>query len=101
MKFAWDGYVKYAWGQNELSPNSLQGHFVDIFGSYNTGATIVDSLDTLYLMDMKEELKMASDWVKDKLNFDQVYPKYYSTMHACDVVSCYIISMNDSLHVYN
>lgn len=76
MKFAWDGYVKYAWGQNELSPNSLQGHFANIFGSYNTGATIIDSLDTLYIMNMKDELKMASDWVKEKLNFDQVYLKY-------------------------
>ncbi|EDV24520.1 uncharacterized protein TRIADDRAFT_25880 [Trichoplax adhaerens] len=79
MKFAWDGYVKYAWGQNELSPNSLRGHFANIFGSYNTGATIVDALDTLYIMDMKEEFKMASDWVKNKLDFNQVFASVFET----------------------
>ena len=35
-----------------------------------TGATIVDSLDTLYIMGMTEELAEARRWVEGCLNFD-------------------------------
>lgn len=48
-KHAWSGYKKYAWGHDNLKPIS-QG-FHDWFG---LGLTIVDSLDTLYIMNMHE-----------------------------------------------
>jgi len=35
------------------------------------GVTLVDSLDTLWLMDMKDEFWEARDWVKNHLNFDK------------------------------
>src|SRR5688572_24807943 len=50
MKDAWDDYVRHAWGDNELSPVSQTGHTGSIFGTAKMGATIVDSLDTLYIM---------------------------------------------------
>ncbi|KAI6071312.1 Mannosyl-oligosaccharide 1,2-alpha-mannosidase IA [Aix galericulata] len=34
------------------------------------GATIVDALDTLYIMEMKEEFKEAKDWVEKNLDFN-------------------------------
>ncbi|XP_041109034.1 mannosyl-oligosaccharide 1,2-alpha-mannosidase IA isoform X2 [Polyodon spathula] len=69
MKFAWDNYKEYAWGVNELKPVSKQGHSSNLFGSIQ-GATIVDALDSLYIMDMQEEFKAATDWVEKSLNFN-------------------------------
>ncbi len=36
------------------------------------GATIVDALDTLLVMDMKEEYEEGKKWIAENLNFDQV-----------------------------
>ena len=36
------------------------------------GATIVDALDTLYIMEMDEEYKAGRDWIASSLNFDVV-----------------------------
>lgn len=72
-RHAWDGYVKYAWGDNELKPVSKRGHSAAIFGKNSKmGATIVDSLDTLYMMGMMDAYNKAKDWVKLSLNMDEV-----------------------------
>ena len=72
-RHAWQGYVDYAWGDNELKPLSKRGHSASIFGK-NTrlGATIVDSLDTLYIMGLTDQFNQAKEWVKNSLNLDQV-----------------------------
>ncbi|XP_062192381.1 mannosyl-oligosaccharide 1,2-alpha-mannosidase MNS1-like isoform X2 [Phragmites australis] len=69
MLHAWNSYVKYAWGQDELQPQSKNG--VNSFGGL--GATLVDSLDTLYIMGLKDEFQKARDWVAESLNFDKDY----------------------------
>ncbi|CAI5684259.1 mannosyl-oligosaccharide 1,2-alpha-mannosidase IA [Oreochromis niloticus] len=69
MKHAWDSYKRYAWGSNELRPVSKQGHSSNLFGSIK-GATIVDALDTLYIMEMFEEFDAATDWVEKSLDFN-------------------------------
>ncbi|XP_041106963.1 mannosyl-oligosaccharide 1,2-alpha-mannosidase IA-like isoform X1 [Polyodon spathula] len=69
MKFAWDNYQRYAWGLNELKPVSKQGHSSNLFGSIQ-GATIVDALDSLYIMNMQDEFKAATDWVEKSLDFN-------------------------------
>ncbi|XP_069575185.1 mannosyl-oligosaccharide 1,2-alpha-mannosidase IA [Brachyistius frenatus] len=69
MKHAWDSYRRYAWGSNELRPVSKQGHSSNLFGSIK-GATIVDALDTLYMMEMFEEFDAATDWVEKNLDFN-------------------------------
>ncbi|KAM8809431.1 mannosyl-oligosaccharide 1,2-alpha-mannosidase IA [Eudromia elegans] len=69
MKHAWDNYKRYAWGLNELKPISKQGHSSNLFGNIQ-GATIVDALDTLYIMGMKEEFKEAKEWVEQNLDFN-------------------------------
>lgn len=48
-RHAWTGYKEFAWGHDNLKPISMGSH--DWFG---LGLTIVDSLDTLYIMDMQE-----------------------------------------------
>ncbi|XP_013882917.1 mannosyl-oligosaccharide 1,2-alpha-mannosidase IA [Austrofundulus limnaeus] len=69
MKHAWDGYRRYAWGSNELRPVSKQGHSSNLFGSIK-GATIVDALDTLYIMEMFDEFDAATEWVEKNLDFN-------------------------------
>ena len=72
MKFAWDSYVKYAWGSNELRPISRRGHSASIFGTSNLGATIIDALDTLYIMELDEEFKEGRNWVATNFKFEGV-----------------------------
>ena len=49
FQFAWSNYREHAWGKDELMP--VSGHGSDWFG---IGLTIVDSLDTLYIMGLKK-----------------------------------------------
>ena len=72
MKHAWDNYVTYAWGKNELRPVSKRGHSASIFGSSSMGATIVDSLDTLYIMGFDKEFEKAKAWVGEHLDLGQM-----------------------------
>merc|ERR1719211_771115 len=67
MRHAWDNYVRYAWGRNELKPASKRGHSASVFGSSPMGATVVDSLDTLYIMGMDELFKEKAVHIVDKL----------------------------------
>lgn len=66
MKHAWAGYKRYAWGRDEVKPLSNRGQ--DNWGGM--GVTLVDSLDTLWLMGMKEEFAEAREWVAKSLTFD-------------------------------
>ena len=72
MQHAWSNYAKYAWGENELNPIAKSGHSAQIFGKARSGATIVDSLDTLYIMGMMEEFWRARDWVANSLTLKDV-----------------------------
>jgi len=67
MKHAWEGYKQYAWGKDELKPLTNKG--VDNWGGM--GVTLVDSLDTLWLMDMKDEYNEAMEWIKTDLTFNK------------------------------
>lgn len=49
FKHAWKGYCKYAWGHDHVKPISKK--YQDWF---NLGLTIVDSLDTLWIMNLKK-----------------------------------------------
>lgn len=64
--------MRYAWGKNELRPISKRGHLGSIFGSASLGATIIDGLDTLYIMGMMEEFKQGRDWIADNYNMDNL-----------------------------
>ncbi|KAG1943005.1 mannosyl-oligosaccharide 1,2-alpha-mannosidase IA isoform X2 [Pimephales promelas] len=69
MKFAWDNYKSYAWGKNELRPLTKNGHIGNMFGGLR-GASIVDSLDTLYIMGLMEEYEEAKEWVQNSLDLN-------------------------------
>lgn len=69
MLHAWSSYEKYAWGQDELQPQTKNG--VNSFGGL--GATLIDSLDTLYIMGLKEQFQRAREWVATELDFNKNY----------------------------
>ncbi|RMZ75007.1 hypothetical protein DV737_g5519, partial [Chaetothyriales sp. CBS 132003] len=60
---SYNGYKKYAWGHDEVGP--ISGTYRTAFGGW--GATLVDGLDTLWLLGMKEEF---DDAVKTVLEID-------------------------------
>eukprot|EP00727_Mastigamoeba_balamuthi_P004569 m51a1_g1411 putative alpha mannosidase (617) ;mRNA; f:18153-20665 len=65
MRHAWNGYVGSAWGSDEVRP--VTGAAFEWLG---LGASIVDSLDTLRLMRLDDELSSARAWVDEYLAFD-------------------------------
>lgn len=69
MQFAWQSYKRYAMGKNELRPLTKDGYEGNMFGGLS-GATIIDSLDTLYLMELKEEFQEAKAWVEEHFHLN-------------------------------
>ena len=55
FRHSWHGYKTRAWLQDELSP--LSGDWSNGLGGW--GATLVDSMDTLWIMGLKGEFKAA------------------------------------------
>ncbi|PPJ55230.1 hypothetical protein CBER1_05676 [Cercospora berteroae] len=51
----WKAYVEHAWLMDEVTP--ITGNFKNGFGGW--AATLVDSLDTLWIMDLKDEFEQA------------------------------------------
>lgn len=72
MQHAWNNYKLYAWGKNELKPISKRAHTGSIFGSFDLGASIVDSMDTLYIMGMKKEFNEGREWIAKSFTLDNV-----------------------------
>lgn len=66
FKHAWKGYKQSAWGHDNLKP--ITGGYSDWFG---LGLTIIDALDTLYIMNLSDEFAEARAWVADKLTFEK------------------------------
>lgn len=56
FKRDWEAYRQFAWMHDELRPVSNRSH--DPFGGW--GATLVDALDTLIIMDLQDEYVEAS-----------------------------------------
>ncbi|KAM7186980.1 Glycosyl hydrolase family 47 domain containing protein [Naviculisporaceae sp. PSN 640] len=61
---AWSGYKQFAWTHDELTP--VTKHAKDPFCGW--AATLVDSLDTLWIMGLKDEFDDAIEAVK-KIDF--------------------------------
>lgn len=64
LERAWSGYREYAWMHDELSP--LSNGYRDPFCGW--AATLVDSLDTLWIADMRDEFDEAATAVA-KIDF--------------------------------
>ena len=57
FQHSWSAYRKYAWGHDELKPVSKG--YGEWFG---VGLTLIDALDTMYIMDLKEGMLPVCTW---------------------------------------
>jgi Glycosyl hydrolase family 47 len=89
MQTAWKGYVDNAFGMDEIKPASARGD--NSWGGF--GVTLVDTLDSLWLMGMKDEFWQARDWVRDHLKHDKA--------HAVSVFETTIRSLGGLLSAYD
>ncbi|XP_048004533.1 endoplasmic reticulum mannosyl-oligosaccharide 1,2-alpha-mannosidase isoform X2 [Leguminivora glycinivorella] len=64
FRHAWKGYKTHAWGHDNLKP--LSGMPSDWF---SLGLTIVDALDTAFIMGLTEEFSEGREWVSKELVF--------------------------------
>lgn len=60
--YAWKAYKTHAWGHDEFHPISKR--YTEWFG---VGLTLVDALDTMIIMGLKEEYDEAKKWVKESM----------------------------------
>jgi mannosidase alpha-like ER degradation enhancer 2 len=68
FRHAWDGYVRYAWGHDELRPKSKTPR------DWYAGTlliTPVDALDSLILLGETGEAERARKYIDEHLSFDQ------------------------------
>jgi len=93
---AWEGYKEHAWGHDELAPvsNLWSDNYNGEFPSHSRkekllkslfhsgwGATLVDNLDTLLLMDLSHEYNLARQHVS-QIDFTYLVPpgsRFFST----------------------
>ncbi|KAK3940050.1 mannosyl-oligosaccharide alpha-1 2-mannosidase [Diplogelasinospora grovesii] len=68
MELSWDAYERYAWGHDEFHPVSKTGRHMAPKG---LGWIIIDSLDTLMLMNLTTRLTHAREWISKSLTWDQ------------------------------
>uniref|UniRef100_A0A8C8GIT2 alpha-1,2-Mannosidase n=1 Tax=Oncorhynchus tshawytscha TaxID=74940 RepID=A0A8C8GIT2_ONCTS len=66
FRHAWKGYKEFAWGHDELKPVSKS--YGEWFG---LGLTIIDALDTMWILGLKEEFEEARKWVETELSFSK------------------------------
>ncbi|XP_028353163.1 endoplasmic reticulum mannosyl-oligosaccharide 1,2-alpha-mannosidase-like [Physeter macrocephalus] len=66
FRHAWAGYRKFAWGHDELKPVSKS--FSEWFG---LGLTLIDALDTMWILGLKKEFEEARRWVSQRLLFQK------------------------------
>lgn len=66
-RHAWQGYIKYAWGYDDLRPLTKDGR-----NWYKQSLLMspVDAFDTFLILGMKQEAAEAKELILSKLNFD-------------------------------
>jgi mannosyl-oligosaccharide alpha-1,2-mannosidase len=68
---AWRAYERLAWGHDELMP--VSGGASEFFDAdHPVGLTIVEALDTLFLMGLDAEVTKGVAWIRDNLDFRAV-----------------------------
>ena len=69
MRWAWAQYRQHAWGKDQIKP--ISGGFESFpLKNRHLGLTIVEALDTLWIMGLDDEFRDGVEWVKRNLDFD-------------------------------
>lgn len=67
---AWNCYDKYAFGADQVMPLSGQKNNFFFGGRRTIGLSIIEALDTLYVMGLDTELKKCLDWIYNNSDFN-------------------------------
>lgn len=98
FKKSWKTYKDYGYGHDEVTPLSMKA--LDPFNGW--AATLVDSLDTLAIMGLDDELKEGITFVTEKVNLKQSYrdviPLFENTIRILGgLLAAYDITSDKSL----
>jgi mannosyl-oligosaccharide alpha-1,2-mannosidase len=64
---SWEGYKQAAWGYDEVRP--VSGTRNDFFADgHSFGLSIVEALDTLWLMELDDDVRLGADWIEAHLD---------------------------------
>lgn len=66
---AWGAYKTFAWGFDEVRPISAKpvNFFIE---DHSFGLSIIEAMDTLYVMGLDDELAACVSWLRKNLDFD-------------------------------
>jgi mannosyl-oligosaccharide alpha-1,2-mannosidase len=70
MAWAWRNYVELAFGHDQIKPASGGAEEFLLQGGPGLGLSLVEALDTLYVMGLDAELEEGVRWIEDNLHFD-------------------------------
>lgn len=70
MQWAWRNYVERAFGEDQIKPVSGKAEPFFFPNGPPLGLTIVEALDTLYLMGLDAELEGGVRWIEQHFDFD-------------------------------
>ena len=66
---AWSGYKRFAWGFDEVAP--IAGKPKDFFvDGHSFGLSIIEAMDTLYVMGLDDDLAACVKWLRSHLDFE-------------------------------
>jgi mannosyl-oligosaccharide alpha-1,2-mannosidase len=65
----WEGYKRAAYGHDEVLPVS-GGHHEFFIADHPFGLSIIEALDTLYVMELDDDLAEGVRWLRHNLTFD-------------------------------
>jgi mannosyl-oligosaccharide alpha-1,2-mannosidase len=69
MRWAWCQYRAHAWGKDQIKP--LSGGYESFpLKNHHLGLTLIEALDTLWVMELDDEFRDGVEWVKANLDFD-------------------------------
>ncbi|WP_375395562.1 glycoside hydrolase family 47 protein [uncultured Sphingomonas sp.] len=69
MRWAWGHYRRLAWGRDEIMPVT-GGHSRFSLRDHDLGLSLIEAMDTLWVMGLDAEFADALAWVKVHLDFD-------------------------------
>jgi mannosyl-oligosaccharide alpha-1,2-mannosidase len=69
MRWAWGQYRDRAWGKDQIKPISGGSESFPL-KDHHLGLSLIEALDTLWVMGLDEEFRDGAEWVKRNLDFD-------------------------------
>ena len=69
MRWSWGKYRELAWGKDEIRPVSGGAKSFPL-KDHHLGLSLIEALDTLWLMELDAEFADGLNWIKTNLDFD-------------------------------